>query len=120
MDLDYFLSEKEGLVVISLKGEFRTSSGALLLKCLQDTLGRHPRGVVVHIAEVSAFPREARRDLGRFLRDIRVNGTPLKIVSPDQKLGRELVEAGLADRTEMKESLEDAARLVWARIKAAA
>lgn len=119
-DLDYFLSEKEGLVVVSLKGEFRTASGALLLRCLQETLARLPRGIVVHLGESGAFPREARRDLGRFLRDIRVNGTPFKLVCSDSKLGQELVESGLADRTELKPTLEEAARQVWARIKAAA
>lgn len=120
MSLDYFLSEKEGLVVISLKGEFRESSGALLLKCLQDALGKLPKGIVIHIAGVATMPREALRDFGRFLRDIRVNGTPFRISLKNERIRQDLVQAGIIDRSEAKDSLEEAAKQVWLRIKAGA
>ena len=120
MGLDYFLSEKEGLVVISLKGDFGVASGALLLRCLQESLSKKPRGIVIHFAEVRSLPRDAFRDFGRFLRDIRVNGTPMKLALAEPRLRLELVQAGLADRAEVRESLEEAARQVWERIRAGA
>lgn len=120
MSLEYFLSEKEGLVVIAFKGSFGQDSGPELLRCLQACLAKLPRGIVIHMAELGPVPREKMRDFGSFLRDLRVNGTPFRLSGLEQRARTELVQAGLADRSEVKGTLEEAAKEVWQRVRAAA
>lgn len=119
MPLKYFVSAREGVAVVALSGTFHHDAPKVLLDCLRDTLASFPKIVVLHMAEVTAFPKEALRDIAVFLRDIRTNGTMLRVSSPPGDIKLELVRAGLVSDSQMNETLADAVKEAALHAKAA-
>jgi anti-anti-sigma regulatory factor len=117
MGLDFFISHKGDLAVISLKGDFNEiSTGETLQKCLSQTLEESPRGIILHLAEVSSIPRDAHRHFALFMRGIKSDGASIKISSPGQAIRYELVKAGILSETEIKSSLQEAIKTLAAQL----
>lgn len=118
MAFQYFLSEKEGLLVISLKGSLDGTTNSLVEKCLNDAISKTPAGIVLHLAEVSDFPRDGFRDLALLLRGLKAKCKLFRVTGLEAKSQKFLIEQGLISASETRVTLAEAAKEVAQQIKA--
>lgn len=117
MKLDYFLSGKMGLVVVTLKGELDDQAGPVLKKCLEDLDANVPTGVVAHLAEAT-MPEGGFREFSLFLRGLKAKYKEVKISSLNIETKAALQKAGLLSTGETRETLVEAIKDVAAKITA--
>ena len=116
MKLEYFISEKEKLVVLSFRGNFSDYDPDLLNQCLDEALASSPLGVVLHMGEVDGIPKSAFRPFTFLLRGLKAKGI-LVLVSSKPTDSSALIQAGLLTSAEVRANLPDAVRDLAAQIK---
>lgn len=118
MALQYFLSEKEGLLVISLKGSLDGTQTSQVELCLNDAISKTPAGVVLHMAGVSDFPKDGFRDFSTLLRGIKEKCKAVRVTGLEVEFQKLLIDQGLLSNSEIRETLADAAKELAEQIKA--
>ena len=117
MKLDYFLSGKMGLVVITLKGELDDEAGPLIEKCLTDLDANSPTGVVAHFAEAT-IPEPGFRTFSFLLRSLKSRCKQVRISALNSETMAALKKAGLLSSSEAHETLLDALKEIAPKVNA--
>lgn len=116
MSFEYFLSGKEGLIVISFKGDLDDTSGLQLMKCLEDISTNAPAGAVVHMAEVS-LSKGGYRAFSQFLRELKSKCVAVRISAMNSTTKATLIQGGLLSIGEARDTLVEALKEVAFQIR---
>lgn len=119
MGLQFFVSEKEGLAVVALKGRLAGEHGEELQRCMELVLGKTPAGVVLHLGEVTEVSQCAFRIFSTFFRGLKAGCHNIKISALEPGSREALLGAGLITTPELRYTLVDAVKDVGERIRAA-
>ncbi len=118
MNLAFFITAKDGLIVVSLKGELDENSGAILTQCAEETAHGVPRGIVLHFGE-AIVGRAGYKEFSLFLRAVKSLGRPVKVSALARETAASLITAGLLatgeDRPTLKEAVEEVAAIIKAK-----
>jgi len=110
MALTFSISEKERLVVISLRGILDEGSAASLDECAKAAVVLAPLGVVLNFSLTAELTKVGLRAYAPFLRSLKMLCGVIRIAGLDPKDQRLLVEQGMAGSLDIKASLEEAIR----------
>ena len=118
MKFQYFLSEKEGLLVVSLKGSLDDHQKPLVEKCLNEAVSKAPAGAILLMEGIADFPADGFRCFSLLLRGLKAKCKVVRVTGLKEKARKTLVDKGLLSASEFRETLADAAKEVAEQIKA--
>jgi anti-anti-sigma regulatory factor len=105
--MEYFISKKDFLAVVSLKGNFTSSSIANLSKCAEEA--SDSRAVIITLdSNLYDMDPNGLRVAAQFFRAFRIRQTFLRFVGASSLMRKFLVDNGLAETMEFAESLPQA------------
>lgn len=110
MPFEYFLSEKERLVVLSLQGELLESDNELLEECLERALEAKPAAVAIHLAQVNDIQKGAFRGLVLLLRGLKTKGIHVLAAGLPAGPRKSLIQGGILTVPECRETLPEAVK----------
>ena len=108
-ELQFFVAEKNSIVVVSISGTLSRSGEAVLDKCREEVVNRHPKHVILYFkdlgnrADLSAFPALAR--LQKAIRDLPAS---LRLCGLHPELRKFLEQKGLLRLSELSPGLPEA------------
>jgi len=117
MPLEYFFSEKDGLLVVSLKGVLDDEQQAVVEKCVAEAKEKHPLGIVVNLSEATGLGREAYRPFALLLRGLKTICRAVKVTGLDANVQTLFVEQGLVSLSELRPSLAEALKELAQQIR---
>ena len=108
MPFEYFLSEKERLVVLSLQGDLQERDNELLDECLERALNAKPAAVAIHLAQVTEIQKGALRGVVLLLRGLKSKGIHVLAAGLQDLPKKSLVQGGILTAAECRDSLPEA------------
>lgn len=108
MALEYFISEKDGLSVVTLSGTVGKESGTLLKSCVDEVESRGGRCVILHADRLDDIVPEALRIFAVYQKLLREKGRLLRIVGLKTELKRFLLQQGVLYESELRGDLREA------------
>jgi anti-anti-sigma factor len=112
-DLQFFVSEKNSVLVVSIAGRLHKKSEAVLEECKAEIVNRRPRFVILYLREladrvdINALPALVR--LQKAVRDLPAE---LKICGVHPEFKKLLEQKGLLRLGELARNLEEALKAI--------
>ena len=118
MSLEYFISEKDGLSVVTLSGTVGKESGTLLKNCVDEIDQKGTRYVIVHADRLDDIVPEALRIFAVFQKLLRERDRTLRIVGLKNDLRKFLLQQGILYESELRQDLREALQEVKNALRA--
>jgi len=101
MSQDYFISERDGLVVLSLDGVLDRNSEVTFEESFQRISAKNPKCLILNMTTVTDIRQEAFRSFTLISRKAKANGLLFLVSGISDDLRALLLEKGLVDRKEL-------------------
>lgn len=108
MSLEYFISDKDGLSVVTLSGTVGKESGTLLKTCVDELEQRGARCVILHADRLDDIVPDALRIFAVFQKLLRERDRVLRIVGLKPSLRKFLLQQGVLYESELRQDLREA------------